>query len=110
MDRNEPAVARRVLRVVKTAIICGVSLACVFNVLERLYLINGSYYPRILGVDVGAIDYQALGTLRRDRCPDEPLEVYQKQDGTVVIRCGTQWLFGHTFISSVNPFRDVASQ
>ncbi|WP_206159482.1 hypothetical protein, partial [Staphylococcus sp. EG-SA-21] len=103
-------IARRVLRVVKTAIICGVSLACVFNVLERLYLINGSYYPRILGVDVGAIDYQALGTLRRDRCPDEPLEVYQKQAGTVVIRCGTQWLFGHTFISSVNPFRDVASQ
>ena len=87
----------------KTAIPLGVALVGLFAVAERLYLVNGAQYPRLLAKDVGAVRFEDLDALRLASCGGEPVEVYPKT-GYWVLRCGVAYFNGHTFISHADPF------
>ena len=55
---------------------------------ERLYLVNGSDYPRWLATaELGHVDVAKLKELRATECAHEPVEVWRKQ-GYAVLRCG----------------------
>lgn len=92
----------------KAAIPLGVAIVGLLTVAERLYLVNGTQYPRFLARDVGAVRFEDLDELRAASCHGEPVEVYPKA-GYWVLRCGVAYFEGHTFISHTNPF-DVGSR
>jgi hypothetical protein len=74
----------------------------VLATLERVYLVNGSSYPRLLAEDVGNVDEAGLAKMRATTCKDEPVEVYKK-DEIWVLRCGFAYYQGHTYISHTDP-------
>ncbi|MBK3865187.1 hypothetical protein G3A40_36135 [Paraburkholderia aspalathi] len=91
-----------------------VTIACavifvgaILNAGERLYLVNGGSYPRLLAHDLGAADYKTLDRLHGSQCKGESMEIYGKSNSQWVIRCGFSWVDGHTFISTTNPYADV---
>lgn len=89
--------------VLKAAIPLGVAIVGLFTVAERLYLVNGTQYPRFLARDVGVVRFEDLDELRVASCNGEPVEVYRKT-GYWVLRCGFAYSEGHTFISHADPF------
>ncbi|AXV99247.1 hypothetical protein CJO80_27230 (plasmid) [Ralstonia solanacearum] len=92
---------------VKMALPLGIALIGLLTVAERMYLVNGEHYPRILARDVGVVGLDGLDGLRVSACDGEPLEVYAKADYWV-LRCGVAYFQGHTFISHTDPFAGLA--
>lgn len=100
---------RRPWQVAGNVVIAGCGLLFVgslMNTAERLYLVNGQSYPRLLARDVGAADKATLDNLHRNQCKGELMEIYGKKGGLWVIRCGFSWVGGHTFVSDTNPYGD----
>jgi len=69
--------------------------------LERLYLVNAKTYPAWLAKN-------DLGTLTREQylnipeCKGMGSEIYEKENGLMVIRCGgIMWYEGHTFVAKI---------
>ena len=93
----------RNLAVLKAAIPLVIAVVGLLTVAERLYLVNGTQYPRLLARDVGAVRFEDLDTLRAASCNGEPVEVYPKS-GYWVLRCGMAYFEGRTFISHADPF------
>ena len=89
--------------VLKAVIPLGVAIVSLLTVAERLYLVNGTQYPRFLARDVGAVRFEDLEALRAASCDGDPVEVYPKT-GYWVLRCGVAYFEGHTFISHADPF------
>lgn len=79
-------------------------LGMILMTVERLYLVNGSSYPRILAHDLGAANYSTLENLRLNQCKGDGMEIYGKRNDLWVIRCGFSWYEGHTYISTTNPY------
>jgi hypothetical protein len=76
----------------------------ILSTVERLYLVNGSSYPRFLAHDLGAANYSTLENLRLNQCKGQGMEIYGKRDNLWVIRCGFTWMEGHTYVSTTNPY------
>ncbi|WP_196303110.1 hypothetical protein [Ralstonia solanacearum] len=92
--------------VIKTVVLGGIAIIGILSVAERLYLVNGSYYPRFLAKDVGAVGFDGLDRLRLSACGGEPVEVYSKS-AYWVLRCGVAYMPGNTFISHADPFESL---
>lgn len=55
---------------------------------ERLYPVHGRTYPHWLARNLGTLDAAALDRLRRTDCLGHRLEMFEKDDGAWVVRCG----------------------
>lgn len=100
---SDPAMKRRVsqpLRWLSRAILGGVAALLFVGVLatiERVYLVNGKAYPRWLADgEVGWVDDAILTKLRATECNNEPIEIFKKDGGLVVLRCGFAWFASPT--------------
>ncbi|MDN7527679.1 hypothetical protein [Burkholderia orbicola] len=87
-----------------TALCVVLLLGTFLLVAERVYLVNGSSYPRWLARDIGAANYAELDRLHGTECKGESMEIYGKRSSQWVIRCGFTWMGGRTYISSTNPY------
>lgn len=76
---------------------------------ERLLLVHGRTYPHWLARDLGTLDAAALDRLRQTDCHRHRLEMFEKDDGAWVLRCGFTWLEGRTFLSTPYPAGSPAS-
>lgn len=104
---------REAIRVAGKSVLIACTLlfiGIVLSEIERLYLVNGTTYPRVLARDLGAANYATLDKLRADQCKGQTMEIYSKADNLWVIRCGFGWYEGHTYISSTDPYADVLGQ
>ncbi|MFV8598604.1 hypothetical protein [Ralstonia pseudosolanacearum] len=89
--------------VLKSAIPLGGAIVGLLTAAERIYLVHGTQYPRLLARDVGVVRFEDLDALRAASCNGEPVEVYPKT-GYWVLRCGMAYFEGQTFISHADPF------
>lgn len=89
------------VRTASKAILAGFFLVMVAGLLlgvERVYVVNGSSYPAWLATaDLGAVEKRILAPA--PGCEGEPTEIYQKDNGLVVLRCGLLWYEGHTYLA-----------
>lgn len=92
---NIPALLRAVIPL-------GIGIFGLFSVGERLYLINGTQYPRFMAKDLGVVESADLEQLRVSACNGDRLTVYRKTDFWV-LRCGYDYFRGHTFITHTDP-------
>lgn len=86
-----------------TTILIAIAMVLgVLATLERVYLVNGSSYPRFLAEDASNVDEAGLAKLRATTCKDDAIEIFEKGE-TWVLRCGFAYYQGHTYISHTDP-------
>ncbi|CAH2782572.1 MAG: hypothetical protein PPHEINF_2009 [uncultured Paraburkholderia sp.] len=106
-SRQAARASRRPVRIAgntATAVCAALLVGMFLLVAERVYLVNGSSYPRWFAHDLGAANYSDLDRLQGTECKGEGMEIYGKHDNRWVIRCGFSWIDGRTYISSTNPY------
>lgn len=104
---------RQAVRIAGNSVLIACGLLFIggaLSAVERLYLVNGSSYPRFLARDLGAASYATLDKLHAGECKGQMMEIYGKADDEWVIRCGFNWYEGHTYISSTDPYAHMLSQ
>ncbi len=91
------------LRAVVTMLLSGIIVVGAASTVERVILVNAATYPSVLAEASDVQDRKSLERLRVNKCKGRPMEIYGKDDGVWIIRCGFNWLEGRTFRSSSQP-------
>ncbi|HEY8095832.1 MAG TPA: hypothetical protein VIE65_07010 [Methylobacter sp.] len=74
--------------------------------IERLYVVNGSSYPKWLAtaeLDKSMVGWKNLMPLHDRECNHQPFEIYEKANGQYVLRCGLAWHESKTYIANFDP-------